>query len=394
MDDAPPAAIAASDNGGLTPQRKRGLLIVGSVVVVGVLVAGLAFGGCGTGEKLSAGAISTTTVVPSTTAPALTTTTAPPRGPVAPLTGLRLPEGANASRPALAVKIDNIDSTGCEVARPQFGIDHADLVYEILVEGITRFMAVFHSDIPETVGPVRSARSSDVDLIAMLGNPLFAWSGNNDNVAADLSKVRGRYIDVGHSSGAGNSFYRDKDRCAPHNLLVNPVDLYAFAADKRPGVPTPLFTYRAANASLPATARPTGGVKLTTGQEVDYAWNAERKGWDRTQRGSLHTAVDGTTETPISPANVVVLEITYANSSTPGSPLAVTLGKGKAHVYTEGKVIDGTWARSDNGDPWTLTDDAGAPIALTPGRTWVALAQTGKVEELDAVAAAKLLKKR
>lgn len=371
--------------------RLRRLAVVRllTLLVVGALVA-VACGG--KGDKAGLGAPTSLSPKASTTSAPTTTTTS--SGPKAPLTGLVVTDPAALARPALAVKIDNIDSTGCEVARPQFGIDHADLVYEILVEGITRFMAVFHSDIPETVGPVRSARSSDVDLIAMLGNPLFAWSGNNDNVAADLSKVRGRYIDVGHSSGAGNSFYRDKDRCAPHNLLVNPVDLYAFAADKRPGVPTPLFTYRAANASLPATARPTGGVKLTTGQEVDYAWNAERKGWDRTQRGSLHTAVDGTTETPISPANVVVLEITYANSSTPGSPLAVTLGKGKAHVYTEGKVIDGTWARSDNGDPWTLTDDAGAPIALTPGRTWVALAQTGKVEELDAVAAAKLLKKR
>ncbi len=371
--------------------RLRRLAVVRllTLLVVGALVA-VACGG--KGDKAGLGAPTSLSPKASTTSAPTTTTTS--SGPKAPLTGLVVTDLAALARPALAVKIDNIDSTGCEVARPQFGIDHADLVYEILVEGITRFMAVFHSDIPETVGPVRSARSSDVDLIAMLGNPLFAWSGNNDNVAADLSKVRGRYIDVGHSSGAGNSFYRDKDRCAPHNLLVNPVDLYAFAADKRPGVPTPVFTYRAANASLPATARPTGGVKLTTGQEVDYAWNAERKGWDRTQRGSLHTAVDGTTETPISPANVVVLEITYANSSTPGSPLAVTLGKGKAHVYTEGKVIDGTWARSDNGDPWTLTDDAGAPIALTPGRTWVALAQTGKVEELDAVAAAKLLKKR
>ncbi len=360
-----------------------------TLLVVGALVA-VACGG--KDDKAELGA--PTSFSPKSPTSLSPTTTTTPSGPKAPLTGLVVTNPATLSRPALAVKIDNIDSTGCEVARPQFGIDHADLVYEILVEGITRFMAVFHSDIPETVGPVRSARSSDVDLIAMLGNPLFAWSGNNANVSADLSKVRGRYIDVGHSSGAGNNFYRDKDRCAPHNLLVNPADLYAYASDKRPGVPTPVFTYRAANTGLPATARPTGGVKLTTGQEVIYAWNAVRKGWDRTQRGSLHTAVDGTTETPISPANVVVLEITYANSSTPGSPLAVTLGKGKAHVYTEGKVIDGTWARSDNGDPWTLTDEAGSPIALTPGRTWVALAQTGKVEELDSVAAAKFLKKR
>ena len=346
---------------------------------------------CGGGSKKAE--LAAPTSLPTVTSKTPVTTTTTVDGPMAPLTGLVAADPASLARPALAVKIDNIDATGCETARPQIGIDHADLVYEILVEGITRFMAVFHSDVPETVGPVRSARSSDVDLIAMLGTPLFAWSGNNENVAADLSRVRGRYVDVGHSSGAGNSFYRDKDRCAPHNLLVNPTDLYAFAADKKPGVPTPVFTYRRAGASLPATARATGGVKLTTGQEVVYVWNATRKGWDRSQRGSLHTAIDGTTESPISPANVVVLEITYADSSTPGSPLAVTVGSGKAHVFTDGKVVDGTWTRKDNSDPWTFVDDAGTPITLTPGRTWVALAQKGKVEELDSVAAAKFLKK-
>jgi hypothetical protein len=126
-----------------------------------------------------------------------------------------------------------------------------------------------------------------------------------------------------------------------------------------------------------------------------YVWDAQRNGWDRNQKGTPHLAADGKDNkdtVPISPANVVVLEVTYANSSTPGSPLAVTLGKGKAHVYTAGKVIDGTWSRDENGDPWTLTDEAGAPITLTPGKTWVALSQKDKAQDLDAAAAAKFLK--
>ena len=371
----------------VTPRSRARLIGVLFVLAVTVVACG------GSGNKAELGLPTNLATTSTTTTTPVTTTTA--NGPKSPLTGLVAGDPAVLARPALAVKIDNIDSGGCDMARPQVGITHADLVYEILVEGITRFMAVFHSELPEAVGPVRSARSSDVDLIAMLGTPLFAWSGNNDNVAADLSKVRGRYVDVGHSSGAGSSFYRADDRCAPHNLLVNPADLYAYAADKdkKAGVPTPVFAYRDAAEGLPATARATGGVRLTTGQEVVYAWNAERKGWDRTQRGTLHTGVDGSTESPISPANLVVLEVTYAGSSTPGSPLAVTLGKGKAHVFTAGKVVDGTWSRAENGDPWTLTDEAGAPITLTPGKTWVALAQTGKVEELDTVAAAKFLKK-
>lgn len=362
----------------------RARLVV--VAVIAALVGAACGGGGGKSELGEPTTLGTTS---TTTPPATTTAVAAPK---APLTGLPVSDPAVLGRPALAVKIDNIDSTGCETARPQIGLNHADVVYEILVEGITRFMAVFHSDLPETVGPVRSARSSDPDLVAALGTPLFAWSGNNDNVAFDLSKIRGRYVDVGHSSGAGGAFYRDGVRCAPHNLLVNPADLFAFGADKKPGTPTPIFAYRAAGAALPATAKPTGGVRLTTGQDVVFAWNATTKSWDRTQRGSLHTTVDKKVETPISPANLVVLETTYVSSSTPGSPQAVTVGSGPALVYVEGQVVAGTWSRKENGDPWTLTDEAGAPILLTPGRTWVALAQKGKIEQLDTVAAAKFLK--
>jgi hypothetical protein len=364
--------------------------LLAALVVLAVFV--VACGGKGKSALEAPTSLGSTTT--STPPPPATTTTI--EGPKSPLTGLVATDPASLTRSALIVKIDNADGAGCDdAARPQIGISHADIVYEILVEGITRFMAVFQSDIPATVGPVRSARSSDVDLIAMFNTPMFAWSGNNDNVSADLSKVRGRYVDVGHSSSAGGSFYRDSVRCAPHNLLVNPADLYDYAADKKAGVPTPIFTYRATGAALPATARATGGVHLTTGGDVVYVWDAQRNGWDRNQKGTPHLAADGKDNkdtVPISPANVVVLEVTYANSSTPGSPLAVTLGKGKAHVYTAGKVIDGTWSRDENGDPWTLTDEAGAPITLTPGKTWVALSQKDKAQDLDAAAAAKFLK--
>ena len=357
------------------------------LVALGIVV--VACGGNGEKATLDAPTPPNSTNT-STVAPTSTTMI---DGPKSPLTGLVATDPTSLGRAALIVKIDNADGAGCDdAARPQIGISRADVVYEILVEGITRFMAVFQSDMPESIGPVRSARSSDVDLIAMFNSPMFAWSGNNENVAADLSKVRGRYVDVGHSSGAGNSFYRDKDRCAPHNLLVNPADLYEYAADKKTGVPTPVFAYRSTSAALPATARATGGVRLTTGGDVVYVWNPTRNGWDRTQKGTPHLAADGKETVPISPANVVVLEVIYANSSTPGSPLAITLGSGKAHVFTAGKVIDGTWSRGENADAWILTDEAGAPITLTPGKTWVALSQKDKAQEIDTVAASKFLK--
>ena len=126
------------------------------LIAMGLVLATVA-AACGGGHKSALAPATTSTTTTTSIEPETTTTKVD--GPKAPLTGLIVTDAAVLKRPALAIKVDNIDSTGCETARPQIGIAHADIVYEILVEGITRFMAVFQSDIPETVGPVRSARS-------------------------------------------------------------------------------------------------------------------------------------------------------------------------------------------------------------------------------------------
>jgi hypothetical protein len=347
-----------------------------------VCAVGVVSAACGGGHKTGDAAPETTTSSTTTTAPP------PPDAPKAPLTGLPSGDPPSLARPALIVKIDNADGGKCDTARPQVGIDQADIVYEILVEGITRFAAVFHSKMPETVGPVRSARSSDIDVVAQFDVPLLAWSGNNGNVGDELGDASDTFVNVGHSSKAGNLFYRDKDRCAPHNLFVHPSELYDFAKDQGKA-PTPIFQYRTPTDALPPTAQPAAGVRLTTGGEVVYAWNAVSKGWDRIQKGKPHLAAG---DVQISPTNVVVLEIDYKPSSTPGSPQAVTVGSGPAHIYTDGAVIDGGWSRDANKAPWNLTDSAGTPIKLTPGTTWVALAQHGKFETLNTDSLSKFVK--
>lgn len=357
-----------------TPSPRAARRASALFVLVGLAAA------CGSGSDASLDDPVPTTSSTTTSAPAPTTTVYD--GPFAPLTGLPI-DSTVLERTALVVKVDNADGSRCDdQSRPQIGIARADVTYEILVEGITRFLAVFHSDVPETVGPVRSARSSDVDLVAQFGGPLFAWSGANANVIADFGKLRGRYLDVGHSSSIGNAFYRTRDKCAPHNLLVNPVDLYDFAAGKDTGVPHPIFSFRDEGEALPPTATPSPGVALSTGQRVEFTWNPARQGWDRTQSGTLHTVLDGEDEVVLSPANVVVLEVAYPSSSTPGSPLAVTVGEGTATVFTAGARIDGTWTRYTDDAAWILLDSAGEVIELTPGKTWVQLAQRGKVAEL------------
>ena len=140
-----------------------------SRAVVGLLISfAVVASACGDkSDKAATTSSSSSSSSTSTTESTTTTTVAP--GPPAPLTGLPVADEAAAKRPALILKIDNSDGPGCpDTARPQIGLNQADIVIEELVEGITRFMAVFQSNIPDTVGPIRSARSSDVDLLHSL----------------------------------------------------------------------------------------------------------------------------------------------------------------------------------------------------------------------------------
>ena len=336
---------------------------------------------CGGGERATL-APETSTTTASTTTRAVEAAKEEPKGPPAPLTGLPLADPAALTRPALVVKIDNSDGKDCaNTSRPQLGINDADVVFEIFVEGITRFAAVFQSKMPETVGPIRSARSTDVDILPSLKKPLFAWSGNNANVASDLRKIRDSYVNVGYEASPwSNRYYRvSEGRCLPHNLFVNPPDL----ADAAPAgaAPEPLFARKAAAAPLPeGQGVSTEGVRFSAGHDVTFKWNAVTKQWERSQNGTPHVDSD---DKVLATDNLVVLAVVYKQSSTPGSLQAVSVGQGKAFVYMQGKVIEGSWQRGAADEPWALTDGEGRPIELNPGRTWVNLSVRGKYQDLS-----------
>ena len=339
--------------------------LIVSLTAVGGLALAACSSGAGASSDTSAGS-SSTSGSSSTTTVAETTTTVP--AVLAPLTGLPI-DPAKASRPALVVKIDNFPT----IARPQVGINQADVVFEEIVEGITRFAAVFQSEDADPVGPIRSARTSDINILAQLGRPLLAWSGGNPFVTRAIGNAN---IDNLTPDRYESAYFRTKDRAKPHNFFSNTSTLFSLATDATP-VPQPLFQYRAPGDPLPPTAQPSGGVKIvfTGGQKVDYAWNDTLKGWARFQAGTPHVDVDGH---QIAPANLVVLFTPYkASPADPRSPEAQTVGSGEAWVFTNGAIIPGTWNRPDPAKPATLTDGNGQPILLTPGHTWVALPQKG-----------------
>ena len=310
----------------------------------------------------------------TTTTEATTTTTAPPP-PVAPLLGqVWTGDPAVLARPAVVVKIDNAPQ-----ARPQFGLNQADLVYEERVEGsVTRLATVFHSTDADPVGPVRSFRTTDLDIVGNLNFPLFAWSGANAAFAAMARS--GPLTDVGYDV-ASSAYYRERSRRAPHNLLTSTPALYALHSGVGP--PPQLFTYRPDGAP-PVGGRPVADVRITWGggageSPVNYATDPASGTWFRFQRDTPHVDSNGI---QVNPANVVIQFVTYVNSGArdvTGSPVpeAELVGSGPVWVLTGGQLIEGTWSRPDAASITTYTDAAGAPIGLTSGRTWVELPMAG-----------------
>ncbi|MFT7597301.1 MAG: hypothetical protein ACI8TP_000219 [Acidimicrobiales bacterium] len=289
----------------------------------------------------------------------------------APLTGLPIEDVQNLDRPALAVKIDNHPN-----ARPQTALDQADLVFEARAEGVTRFMAVFHSQAPAPLGPVRSSRTSDFDLLRGLDTPLYSSSGGNDYVANGLRSLP--IIEVTAMSQL--KYFRDGSRPAPHNLFTNAEDLFALApADAGP--PDPWFEYRVDGEDVDsATAEPVEGpitVRYRGSPVVTHTWNSDVGGWSRTQDSRPHTSVAGD---QLAPENVVIMVATYVTSAADSaSPELVSVGGGEVFVLTDGHLISGTWSRETASDKPVLLDADGDVIKLTPGRTWILFPETGQV---------------
>jgi len=345
--------------------------IVGGVLaVVLVIVAAVALAGGGGDD-----AAPTTTTTEATT----TTETTVPAAPGYPLTGLPIDDPARAARPVLAVKIDNAEPRRGQGGRPQAGINAADVVYEEVVEGsVTRFLALFHSADADPVGPVRSARTTDLLLMAPLNRPLFAWSGANAGVAG---QVRGApVVDVGFDASSG-AYRRAGDRPAPYNLMSSTGALLGGAASEdRP--PPALFTYRP-EGEQPA-GRPVQSVRIVFGDgpgsaPVEYRWDGQ--GWARTQRDTPHVDAAGQ---QVAPPNVVIQFTPYAEvqcCDAAGFPIveAQLIGEGDAWILTGGKLVEARWSRPDQGAVTTYTV-GGEPVGLTPGRTWVAIAPPGSAE--------------
>ena len=338
-----------------------------------VVVVALIGAACSGGGKKEA-ATTTTRPEPSTT-PAPTVA-----GNASPLTGLPV-DPALPARAALVVKIDNAPK-----ARPQAGINSADIVVEEGVEGgVTRFATLFQSHDAPSVGPVRSARSTDLLFARQIGKPLFSYSGAN-SVFLDLVR-QAPLVDVGVNRFP-TAYHREPGRPAPYNLFSETKALFASAGDDVTP-PPPLFSYRAVGEAPPeAGSEPAPRVqaiwKLNITTTVVYAWDEASKTFRRTTDGAPHLDAAGV---QVSPDNVVFQVVGYKNTglvdrSGAAVPEAELVGEGEAWVLTGGRLVKGRWSRPSDGQTTTYTLPSGEPIRLTPGRTWLELVPLGNLKAL------------
>jgi Protein of unknown function (DUF3048) N-terminal domain/Protein of unknown function (DUF3048) C-terminal domain len=269
-----------------------------------------------------------------------------------PLTG-----GKVSDHEVIAVKVENIAA-----ARPQVGLSVADITFVEEVEGAqTRLIAVYHSRFPKRLGPVRSARSTDVQLLPLFGKPGLVYSGANSSVQHKIDNAS--IVPIPRST-------RDHRRVAPHNVFV---DLATIARSTKLAKTTPIgWTFQDA-APHSSTA---SGAKVRVGHDTfDFTYSSGRYvvRWN----GSRYA--DGDNGAITKADNVVIMKVHNhpdGNRDVLGAPSVQsdTVGKGKVTIYRDGRKIVGQWRRSKASAPLRLTDKSGDPIALKPGQTWVALA--------------------
>jgi DUF3048 family protein len=301
------------------------------------------------------------------------TTSSPPAtaaAPTCPLTGTPVPGGGGVpNRPALAVKVDNYPD-----ARPQSGLDKADLIFEEPVEGgITRYAAVFQCQEAALVGPVRSARNIDIGILGQLGNPLEAHVGGIQPVLANINASPIVNVDLGDY---GSILTHPAGRYAPYDTYSSTAQMWA-THPTMVTPPTPLFTY--------STTTP-GGLPAST-VHIDFSGTSNVTWKYNTATGEFQRFYNQTTPdmladgTQVSTANVIVqyVHISYGpwlENSEGGLEVQADLypdASGYAEVFRNGVGIGATWHRSSLGSPTQYLNVAGAQIPLQPGPTWVEL---------------------
>jgi len=297
---------------------------------------------------------------------------------VNPLDGEVVEDQGLLRRRVLAVKVENDPA-----ARPQSGVADAEVVIEEMVEGgITRFICLYLAHESPVIGPTRSVRPTDMDVLHFL-QPLLAFSGGAPQVMEMVKSSGIMYV-----TEDSPCFWRDRKRPVPHNLYTSTSRLREYLqerGDQSEGIAASGLDFRepAGDASTQeeGIARmiiPAGTVDIPyeSGCAVRYRYDPARDAYLRFVQGKPHT--DKESGQQLAPRNVVLQFVQLTSSGVRDvlgaeSPNSMVIGSGRCAVFTGGEIIVGTWVKNGRDEPTRYYDLAGQEIGLNPGQTWVHL---------------------
>lgn len=352
----------------------------------------------------------TPSFTPSPTFTETPTPTPTPIGPfsypegINPLTGLKYPDEAAASRRTLIVKISNYPP----IVRPQTGVNSADVVFEAEAEGgVTRFAALFRSTIPPLVGSVRSARLLDLELPVMY-NALLAYSGTSEPIQQAIlsSQYVYQYFSPLKGDNENAGFFRvertgeNAGLALEHTMFLEPQTLYDLAT--RRNVNT---GYQARGFAFNETPDPNGlpanDIFIDWYGQTDARWQYDEQTgrYLRYTDGVKH--IDKADGEQLWADNLVIIEVDHTDMfvGTTYSSLEIALwDQGRAYLLRDGQRYQGYWRRKDRepGSALQIIYGNNTPIMMKPGRTWVSVVRffgdvTISEEKADMAATAEIL---
>ena len=332
----------------IVPRAGSAVRLKPLLVVLGAAALAVSAAACGGGSA---------TPSTSPSAPATSAATTP-----VPTNALSGRPGKNG--PVLAVKLDNTDNS-----HPHAGLSEADVVYLEEVEwGLTRYVAVFSSTVPKVLGPIRSARIADLELLPQYGKVAFAFSGQNPRLGPVIAKAP-LYNVSAEVSGTG--YWRQSGRSAPYDLFAHGEQLLARA---------PHAVKAHSTGSTFTKKRPHGGQRVRTmtatwpDATAQFTWSPAQGRWLLTMDGDPEKAVEG----PRLGGTTVIVQYCHVYDSGYGdkfggvTPMTDTVGSGKAVVFRNGRMYRVTWKRPTEADGthWLYR---GHDLPLAPGQVWILL---------------------
>jgi hypothetical protein len=271
--------------------------------------------------------------------------------------------------PVLVAKIDDTRQ-----AHPQIGLEDADLVYIEQVEGgLTRLAAIFSSTIPSRIGPVRSARISDIELLEQYGHVAFAYSGAQKKMRPVIAAAN--LEDLGAQNHSSTIYTTDPNRIQPYAMVLRADLLMQFAKEKN------LAIEKSKPIGWSFGDAPEGGVEITSAHlswpasSYDAHWSESEQRWllDHSYQPDIADSGERLGPKTLVIQLVSITDSIYKDKVGGVTPFSATVGEGRGYILRDGRVFKATWSRPDAASGTTWRSLNGDEIAFSKGQIWVAL---------------------